>query len=63
MGENRLLTKTSGPGGETKRGLEKKLHNKDLCYLCSLLNITEVIKSRRWASHVARIGGREIESF
>ena len=38
----------------------RKLHNEELNYLYSSLNIFRVIKSRRigWAGHVARMGER-----
>jgi hypothetical protein len=50
-----MLSKRDEVTGECRR-----LHNKELYALYSLLNIIRVIKSRRlrWAGHVARMGER-----
>jgi hypothetical protein len=56
--ENKVLKRIFGPKrDEVNRGW-RKLHNEELCELCSSLSIIRIIKSRimRWAGHVARIG-------
>jgi hypothetical protein len=55
--ENRVLRKIFGPKRE-EDGSWRKLHNDELHYLYSSLNIVRVIKSRkmRWAGHVACMG-------
>jgi hypothetical protein len=52
-----MLRKIFGPKRD-EDGPWRKLHNKELHSLYSLLNIVRVIKSRRmrWAGHVAHIG-------
>ena len=47
-----------GPRRDEVTGEWRRLHNEELNYLYSSLNIVRVIKSRRmrWAGHVARIG-------
>ena len=47
-----------GPKGDDVTGEWRKLHNKELNDLYCSPNIVRVIKSRRWAGHVASIGER-----
>jgi hypothetical protein len=53
--ENRVLRRIFGPKRDEVTGEERKLHNKELCDLYSLLSIIRIIKSRRmrWAGNVA----------
>jgi hypothetical protein len=53
--ENRVLRKIFVPERE-EDGSWRKLHNDELHSLYSSPNIVRVIKSRRWAEHVARMG-------
>jgi hypothetical protein len=52
--ENRMM-RIFGPKREGD-GSWRKLHNDELHNLYSSPNIVRVIKSRRWAGHVARMG-------
>ena len=54
--ENRVLRRTFGPRRD-ENGEWRRLHNEELHSLCSLPNITRVIKSRRLrlSGHVARM--------
>jgi hypothetical protein len=52
--ENRVL-RICGSKRDEVTGEWRKLHNEELHDLYSLPNIVSVIKSRRWAGHVARI--------
>jgi hypothetical protein len=56
--ENRVLRKVFGPKRDEVTGEWRKLHNEELNYLYSLLNIVRVVKLRRmrWAGHVAHMG-------
>ena len=56
--ENRVLRRIFRPKRDEVTGEWRKLHNKELNDLYSLLNIVRVVKSRRmrWAGHVARMG-------
>jgi hypothetical protein len=56
--ENRVLRRIFGPKRDEVTGEWRRLHNKKLHALYSLLNINRVIKSRRlrWAGHVACMG-------
>jgi hypothetical protein len=53
--ENRVLRGVFGAKRDEVTGEWRKLHNEELNYLYSLLNIVRVVKSRRmrWAGHVA----------
>jgi len=55
--ENRVLRKIFGPKRDEVTGEWKKLHDEELNDLYCSPNIARVIKSRRWAGHVARMGG------
>jgi len=59
--ENRGLRKIFGPKRDEVTGECRKLHNEDLNDLYSSPNIVRMIKfrRRRWAGHVARMGGEE----
>jgi hypothetical protein len=54
--ENRELRRVFGPKRDEVTGKWRKLHNEELNDLYSLPNIVRVLKSRRWAGHVARMG-------
>jgi hypothetical protein len=56
--ENRVLRRIFGPKRDEITGEWRRLHNKELNDLYSLLTIIRVIKSRRrrWAGNVARMG-------
>jgi hypothetical protein len=58
--ENRVLRRIFGPKRDKVTGEWRKLHNEELCDLYSSPSIIRIIKWRkmRWASHVARNGGR-----
>jgi hypothetical protein len=59
MFENRVLSKIFEPKrGESKRSLERRLHNQKLHDLYPTTNIIWLIKSRGiwWAGHVAYMG-------
>jgi len=58
--EIRVLRRMFGPKRDEIIGEWRKLHNGELNDLYFLLNIIQVIKSRRmrWAGHVARTGER-----
>ena len=47
-----------GPKRDEVTGEWRKLHNEELSDLHSLPSIVWVVKSRRWAGHVARVGER-----
>ena len=53
MFENSVLRSVFGPKRDEVTGEWRKLHNKALSDLYSLLNIVRVVKSRRmrWAGH------------
>jgi hypothetical protein len=53
--ENRVLRGVLGPKREKVAGGRRKLLNEELHNVCVSLNVTRVIKSRRWARHVARM--------
>jgi hypothetical protein len=59
--ENRVLRRIFGPKRDEVTGEWKKLHNEELRDLYFSPNIIRIIKSRRrrWAGHVARMGGEE----
>jgi hypothetical protein len=57
--ENRVLRRIFGPKREEDGSL-RKLHNDELHSLYSSPNTVRVIKSRRWAGHVARMGRGEV---
>jgi hypothetical protein len=59
--ENTLLREIFGYKRDGVRGDWRRLNNEELYDLCSSPNIIRVIKSRRkrWAGHVAHIGGEE----
>jgi hypothetical protein len=58
--ENRLLMKIFGPERDEVTGEWRKLHNEELCDLCSSRSIIRIIKSTRmrWAGHVTRMDKR-----
>jgi hypothetical protein len=60
--ESRKLKRIFGPERDEVTGEWRKLHNEELNYLYSSINIIRVIKSRRmrWAGHVARMGERRV---
>jgi hypothetical protein len=49
-----------GPNKAEMTGVWKIRHNEEVSRLYSLPNITQVIKSRRWAGHVANRGKVEV---
>jgi hypothetical protein len=53
--ENRVLKKIFQPKRDEVTGEWRRLHNKEL-YAVYSPNTIQVIKSMRWARHVARIG-------
>ena len=57
--ENRVLRRIFGPKRDEVTGKWRKLHNEELDDLYSSPNIIRVIKLRRWAGHVARMGRGE----
>ena len=50
-----MLRRIFGSENDEVTGEWRKLHNEELNDLCSSPNIVRVIKSRRWAGHVARM--------
>jgi hypothetical protein len=62
--EGRVLRRILGPKRDEVTGEWRKLHNEELNDMYSP-NIVQVMKSRRWAGHVARMGGedRHIQGF
>jgi hypothetical protein len=54
--ENRVLRRIFGPKRDEMTGGWRKLHNEELRNLYSLPSINIMIKTRRWAGNVARIG-------
>jgi hypothetical protein len=54
--ENKVLRRIFGPKRDEVTGGWRKLHNEELCDLYSSRSINRIIKSRRWAGHVARMG-------
>jgi len=54
--ENMVLRRIFGPRRDEVTGEWRRLHNEELNYLYSSPNIVRVIKLRRWAGHVARMG-------
>jgi hypothetical protein len=58
--ENRVLRRIFGPKRDDVTGEWRKLHNEELCDVCSSPSIIRKIKSRRmrWADHVAQMGRR-----
>jgi hypothetical protein len=57
--ENRVSRRIFRPRREEVTGEWRKLHNEELNYLYSSVNIVRVFKSRmRWAEHVASLGER-----
>jgi len=54
--ENRVLRRVFGPKRDEVTGEWRKLHNEEPRDLYSLPNIVRVVKSRRWAGHVAHMG-------
>jgi hypothetical protein len=58
MFEKRVLRRMFGPERDVVTGDWRKLHNEELNDLYCSPNIVRVIKWRRWAGHVARMGER-----
>jgi hypothetical protein len=58
--ENRVLRRIFGPKRDEVTGKWRKLHNEKLNYQYSSPNIVRVIKSRRWARYVARMGEERV---
>ena len=56
VSENMVLRRIYGPRRDEVTGEWRRLHNEELNDLYSSPNIVRVIKSRRWAGHVARMG-------
>jgi hypothetical protein len=54
--ENRVLRRIFGPKRDEVTGGWRKLHNEELHYLYSSPSIIRIIKSMRWAGHLARMG-------
>jgi hypothetical protein len=54
--ENRVLRRIFGPKRDDVTWEWRRLHNEEPHDLYSSSNIIRVIKSRRWAGHVARMG-------
>ena len=64
--KNMVLRRVFGPKRDEVTGEWRKLHKEALRDFYSLLNIVQVVKSRRmrWAGHVARMGeGRRCTGF
>jgi hypothetical protein len=60
--EKRVLMRVFGPRRCEVTGEWRKLHNEELNDLYSLPNIVRVVKSMRWAGHVACMGeGRGVQ--
>jgi hypothetical protein len=55
--ENRVLKRVFGPKRDEVTGEWRKLHNAVLNDWCSLPNI---VRTMRWAGHVAHMGRREV---
>jgi len=57
--KNRMLRKILWPKRDKVTGDWRRLHNEELCGLCSSSNVIRVVKSRtlRWIGHVERIEG------
>ena len=58
MFENTVLRGIFGPERDEVTGEWRELHNEELNDLYCSTIIVRVMKSRRWAGHVARMGGR-----
>jgi len=56
--ENRVFRRVFGPKRDEVTGEWRRLHNEELYDLYCTPNIVQVIKSRRWVGHVARMGER-----
>jgi hypothetical protein len=56
--ENRVLRRIFGPKRGAVTGKWRELHNEELRDLYSSISIIRIIKSRRWAGHVARLGDK-----
>jgi hypothetical protein len=54
--ENKMLRRSFGPKRDEVKGGLRKLHNEQLSDMYSWPSIIGIIKSRRWAGHVARMG-------
>jgi hypothetical protein len=54
--ENRVLKRMFGPKRDEGTGEWRKLHNEELHDLYSSPSIIRIIKTMRWAGHVARMG-------
>jgi hypothetical protein len=56
--ENRVLRRIFGPKRDEVTGEWRKLRNEELHDLYSSPSIIRIIKTMRWAGHVARMGER-----
>jgi hypothetical protein len=56
--ENRMLRRIFGPKRDEVTGEWRKLHNEELLDLHSSPSIIRIMKARRWAGHLARMGER-----
>jgi hypothetical protein len=56
--QNKVLRRIFGPKRDEVTGGWRKLHNEELCDLCSSPSIIRIInlRSMKWAGHVARMG-------
>jgi hypothetical protein len=54
--KKRVLSRIFGPKSDEVTGGWRKLHNEELHDLYSSPSIISIMKARRWAGHVARMG-------
>jgi hypothetical protein len=53
--DNRVLRRLFGPKRDEVTGMWRRLHNKELHVLYTSRSVIRVIKSIRWAGHIARM--------